>query len=112
MFDSAAAKWFRRVTLALITAFALFPVFIILETTVKPLVDVQNTFEWIPSHITFAPYAQIWSTIPLLHYFLDSVIVSVISTAVAVLSAAGGCSPWPCCRRRCSRGSCSCSRCT
>jgi multiple sugar transport system permease protein len=87
MFESSAAKWFRRITLALITAFALFPVFIILATTVKPLVDVQNTFQWIPTHITFAPYAQIWSTIPLLHYFLDSVIVSVISTAVAVLFA-------------------------
>ena len=45
----------RRISLALIAAFALFPVFIILETSVKPLVDVQNTFQWIPSHITFRP---------------------------------------------------------
>jgi multiple sugar transport system permease protein len=87
MFESAAVKWFRRISLALIAAFALFPVFIILETTVKPLVDVQNTFEWIPSHVTFAPYVQIWQTIPLLHYFINSVIVSVISTVVAVLLA-------------------------
>jgi multiple sugar transport system permease protein len=87
MSESAAVKWFRRITLILIAAFALFPVFIILETTVKPLADVQNTFQWIPTHITFSPYVQIWATIPLLHYFVDSVIVSVSSTVVAVLLA-------------------------
>jgi multiple sugar transport system permease protein len=87
MFESRTARWFRRFTLALIAAFALFPVFIILETSVKPLVDVQNTFQWIPSHITFSPYVQIWQTIPLLHYFINSVIVSTCSTVVAVLLA-------------------------
>lgn len=87
MSESAAAKWFRRITLILIAAFAIFPVFIILETTVKPLADVQNTFQWIPTHITLSPYVQIWTTIPLLHYFVNSVIVSVISTVVAVLLA-------------------------
>jgi multiple sugar transport system permease protein len=87
MSESIAVKWFRRITLILIAAFAIFPVFIILETTVKPLADVQNTFQWIPTHITFSPYVQIWTTIPLLHYFVNSVIVSVISTVVAVLLA-------------------------
>ena len=87
MSESAAVKWFRRITLILIAAFAIFPVFIILETTVKPLADVQNTFQWIPTHITFSPYVQIWTTIPLLHYFVNSVIVSVTSTVVAVLLA-------------------------
>jgi multiple sugar transport system permease protein len=87
MSESTAAKWFRRITLILIAAFAIFPVFIILETTVKPLADVQNTFQWIPTHITLSPYVQIWTTIPLLHYFINSVIVSVTSTVVAVLLA-------------------------
>jgi len=87
MSESTAAKWFRRITLILIAAFAIFPVFIILETTVKPLADVQNTFQWIPTHITLSPYAQIWTTIPLLHYFVNSLIVSVTSTVVAVLLA-------------------------
>lgn len=87
MFESRTARWFRRVTLALITAFALFPVFIILETTVKPLGDVNNTFQWLPSHITFEPYISIWTTVPLLHYFINSVIVSVTSTVVSVVLA-------------------------
>jgi multiple sugar transport system permease protein len=87
MYESTAARWFRRISLALITLFALFPVFIIVETTIKPLGDVQNTFHWIPSRITFAPYAQIWQTIPLLHYFTNSLIVSASSTVIAVLLA-------------------------
>jgi multiple sugar transport system permease protein len=87
VFESRAARWFRRVTLALIAVFALFPVLIVLETTVKPLADVDNTFQWLPSHITFAPYTQIWSTVPLLHYFTNSVIVSVTSTVIAVFLA-------------------------
>ena len=87
MSESLAVKWFRRITLILIAAFAIFPVFIILETTVKPLADVQNTFQWIPTHITLSPYVEIWTTIPLLHYFVNSVIVSVTSTVIAVLLA-------------------------
>ncbi len=87
MYESPAARLFRRVSLGLITLFALFPVFIILETTIKPLKDVQNTFQWIPSHITFSPYAEIWSTVPLLHYFLNSLLVSTVSTVVAVTLA-------------------------
>jgi multiple sugar transport system permease protein len=87
MYETTAARWFRRTTLGLITLFTLFPVFVILETTVKPLKDVQNTWEWIPSHITFAPYVDIWSTVPLLHYFLNSLLVSTASTLIAVTLA-------------------------
>jgi len=58
MYESPTARWFRRVSLLLITLFALFPVFIILETTIKPLKDVENTFQWIPTHVTFAPYKE------------------------------------------------------
>lgn len=87
MYESTFARWFRRISLGLIALFAVFPLFVILETTVKPLRDVQNTWQWMPSHITFAPYAQIWTTIPLFHYFINSVIVSTISTVVAVTLA-------------------------
>lgn len=87
MYESTFARWFRRISLGLIALFAVFPLFVILETTVKPLRDVQNTWQWVPSHITFAPYAQIWTTIPLFHYFINSVIVSTISTVVAVTLA-------------------------
>ena len=87
MYETRGARWFRRVSLSLITLFALFPVALILETTLKPLKDVQNTFQWIPSHLTLSSYKDIWTTIPLLHYFVNSVIVSTISTVVAVTLA-------------------------
>lgn len=87
MYESNLARWFRRVSLGLIGLFTLFPLFVILETTVKPLRDVRNTWQWIPSHITFSPYVKIWTTVPLLHYFINSAIVSVTSTVVAVTLA-------------------------
>lgn len=87
IFDSTFSRWFRRISLALIFCFALFPVLIILSATIKPLSEIQNTFQWVPTHITLAPYLDIWKTIPLAHYLLNSVIVSVISTVVAVVLA-------------------------
>ncbi len=87
MRESAAARWARRGGLTLIAAFALFPLYVIVETSVKPLSDVNGAFRWLPSRVTFAPFVNMWSTIPLVHYFINSVIVSVIATVLAVLVA-------------------------
>jgi multiple sugar transport system permease protein len=52
---------------------------------------VRSAFRWVPSRITFAPYADIWSTIPLARYFLNSLLISlgatVISVFIAILAA-------------------------
>ena len=69
---------------ALITLFPLYTIFI---SSIKPLQDVQGAFQWIPSRITFEPYAQIWSTVPLARYFINSVIVCVSATAISVMLA-------------------------
>jgi multiple sugar transport system permease protein len=87
MRESAAARWARRGGLTLIAAFALFPLYVIVETSVKPLSDVNGAFRWLPSRVTFAPFVNMWSTIPLVHYFINSVIVSVIATVLSVLVA-------------------------
>jgi multiple sugar transport system permease protein len=87
MRETRLGRVVRRVSLTLIAIFTLFPVFIILDTSVKPLNAVQQGFEWIPSHFTLSPYAQMWTTIPLARYFANSVIVSVISALISVLIA-------------------------
>jgi multiple sugar transport system permease protein len=83
----------RVVGLAFFTVLTLFPIYTIVTTAIKPLQDVQSTFRWIPSHITFAPFADIWQTVPLARYFLNSIIIAgvatVISVAIAVLAAYG-----------------------
>ncbi|HXP55361.1 MAG TPA: hypothetical protein VN847_10410, partial [Streptosporangiaceae bacterium] len=83
--------WTRRIVLTLLTLFALVPVYVMISSSVKPLQDVTSTFRWIPDPITFGPYHDIWYTVPLARYFLNSLIVSAsaaaLSVAVAVFAA-------------------------
>jgi multiple sugar transport system permease protein len=79
--------WTRRVVLTLLTVFAGLPVYVMLSSSVKPLADVTGTFHWIPDHITFRPYKDMWKTVPLAHYFVNSVIVSVGATVFSVVVA-------------------------
>jgi multiple sugar transport system permease protein len=77
----------RIVGLVFFTFLTLFPIYTILTTSIKPLQDVQSTFRWIPSRITFAPYSDIWQTVPLARYFLNSIIIAGIATVISVLIA-------------------------
>ncbi|GHH42675.1 carbohydrate ABC transporter permease [Streptomyces candidus] len=83
--------WIRRVFLTLLTAFVVLPVFVMVTSSLKPLEDVSGKFRWIPSGLTIRPYIDIWSTVPLADYFVNSLIVAgtatVFSVVVAVFSA-------------------------
>ena len=83
--------WTRRIVLTALTLFALVPVYVMISSSLKPLQDVTGTFHWIPSPITLAPYRDIWYTVPLARYFLNSLIVSAsaaaLSVAVAIFAA-------------------------
>jgi multiple sugar transport system permease protein len=83
--------WTRRIVLTALTLFALVPVYVMISSSLKPLQDVTGTFRWIPSPITLAPYHDIWYTVPLARYFLNSLIVSAsaaaLSVAVAIFAA-------------------------
>lgn len=79
--------WTRRIVLSVLTIFALLPLYVMLSSSLKPLQDVTSTFNWIPAHLTFSPYVQMWSTVPLARYFLNSVIVCTVAAALSVLIA-------------------------
>ncbi|MCI3226576.1 carbohydrate ABC transporter permease [Streptomyces sp. NP-1717] len=87
----ASFLWTRRIILAFLTAFALLPVYVMVSSSLKPLEDVTGKFQWIPSEITVRPYFDIWDTVPLAHYFVNSLIVAgaatVLSVTIAVFSA-------------------------
>ncbi|QHY99605.1 Inner membrane ABC transporter permease protein YcjP [Streptomyces sp. S4.7] len=87
----ASFLWTRRIILAFLTAFALLPVYVMVSSSLKPLEDVTGKFQWIPSEITIRPYFDIWDTVPLAHYFVNSLIVAgaatVLSVTIAVFSA-------------------------
>ena len=84
--------WSRRIGLTLLTVFALLPVWVMVTTSLKPLSDVQGAeFRWFPSTVTFQAFTDMWRTIPLGRYFVNSLVVSVIaslaSVALALLAA-------------------------
>lgn len=82
--------WFRVlrvVGLLLLTLFVVVPLYVMATSALKPLGDVTDTFEWVPSNLTVEPFVDMWSTIELADYFLNSVIVSVGAASVSVLLA-------------------------
>jgi multiple sugar transport system permease protein len=79
--------WTRRIVLTMLTIFAVVPVYVMVSSSVKPLQDVTGTFSWIPSHLTLRPYVDMWHTVPLARYFLNSVIVCTSAAGLSVLIA-------------------------
>jgi ABC-type sugar transport system, permease component len=80
-------RWTRRVGLLLISVFTLVPVYVMVSSSLKPLRDVQGSFTWIPSHLTLSPFREMWTTIPLARYFVNSLVVSTVSSVTSVAIA-------------------------
>ncbi|MEV7176088.1 carbohydrate ABC transporter permease [Kitasatospora sp. NPDC093679] len=89
----ASFRWIRRIVLALLAVFTLVPVGVMVSSSLKPLQDVQGPFRWIPSTLTVRPYFDIWKTVPLGKYFVNSIIVAggatILSVLIAILAAYG-----------------------
>lgn len=79
--------WSRRVFLTLLTGFVLLPVYVMVSSSLKPLEDVSGKFEWFPSGLTLRPYFDIWQTVPLADYFVNSLIVAGCATVLSVVIA-------------------------
>ncbi|MDQ1751473.1 MAG: multiple sugar transport system permease protein [Pseudonocardiales bacterium] len=80
-------KWTRAVGLVGLSLFALIPVWVMVTSALKPLADVQDRFTWFPSHLSTKPFVEMWKTIPLADYFVNSVVVSTIASVASVLVA-------------------------
>jgi multiple sugar transport system permease protein len=87
MHESRTFKIFRVILLTGLTLFSVLPLYTMISTSVKPLADVQKAFSWIPTNITIQPYIDMWSTVPLARYFVNSLIVSSTSSTLSVLVA-------------------------
>jgi multiple sugar transport system permease protein len=73
--------------LLILSFVTIFPLYTVVISSLKPLADVRAKFQWIPSNLTLRPYVDIWKTIPLAHYFVNSVIVAVCATVASVTLA-------------------------
>lgn len=87
MIETRGFKILRAFGLVFLSAVVVVPLFVVVITSLKPLEDVQGIFTWIPSEITLQPYLDIWKTVPLADYFLNSLIVVCIATAFSVVIA-------------------------
>ncbi len=97
MRETIGAKSFKIVTIVLLTLFTVVPLYVMITTAMKPLGDVQNNFTWIPSTITFQPFIDMWSTVPLAKYFVNSLVVCTVATVFSLIIAtfaAYGVSRW------------------
>ena len=75
----------RAITLTLLTLFVVVPLYVVVTTAFKPLSDVAGGFTWIPRAFTIEPFVDMWSTVPLAHYFGNSLIVTCAATVLSVL---------------------------
>ncbi|MGW1884561.1 carbohydrate ABC transporter permease [Streptomyces sp. NPDC001970] len=80
-------QWIRAVFLGLLTVFVLLPVYVMVSSSLKPLQDVSGEFRWLPSTLTIRPYIDIWQTVPLARYFVNSLIVAGAATVCSVVVA-------------------------
>ncbi|MFF1574691.1 carbohydrate ABC transporter permease [Leifsonia sp. NPDC058292] len=91
MRETTPSKAFRIVVLTLLTIFTVVPIYVMVTSSMKSLPDVQGAFTWWPSQITFQPFIDMWSTVPLASYFVNSLIVAgsatILSLVIAVFAA-------------------------
>ncbi len=87
MHEPVSFRVVRWVVLVPLIVFVVVPLYVMLTSSLKPLADVQGEFQWWPSHVTVQPFIDIWRTVPLAHYFVNSLVVSVSATACSVVIA-------------------------
>jgi multiple sugar transport system permease protein len=89
--ETVGFKAFRVIVIVVLAIFVALPLYVMIVSSLKPLGDVQGAFTWWPTTFTIQPFIDIWSTIPLATYFVNSVIVattaSVISVIIAIFAA-------------------------
>jgi multiple sugar transport system permease protein len=85
--DSNAFKAFRAVVITVLSLFTILPLYVMITSSLKPLSDVRGDFTWWPSRITFRPFIDMWSTVPLARYFVNSTIVSLSATLASLVIA-------------------------
>jgi len=85
--ETKGTKLFRIITITVLSIFTIIPVYVMVISGMKPLKDVQGAFSWWPSTLTIQPYIDMWKTVPLASYFVNSVIVSGVATVLSLIIA-------------------------
>jgi ABC-type glycerol-3-phosphate transport system permease component len=84
--DFRIRKVSHRLVIALVTIFVMFPYFWMLLSSIKP--PHQQTVSptvWIPDYLDFSNFRDVWRTIPMLRYMLNSIFVSIITVIMCLV---------------------------
>jgi len=87
MSEPRGLRWARVLVLGFLGLFTLVPIWAMVSSSLKPLGDVQGNWHWFPTHPTLQPYLDIWRTVPLGRYLMNSLITSGCATVCSVLIA-------------------------
>lgn len=87
MHDTRAFQAFRTVVVVVLVAVTVLPLYVMVTSSLKPLQDVRGAFSWWPSTVTFQPFVDMWTTVPLARYFLNSLVVSSAATVASLVIA-------------------------
>ena len=85
MKPSASYRIVRAVVLTGLTLFSVFPLYTMVAASITASDQIQLGFSWLPSGVTLSAYVDMWHTIDLLHYLLNSTFVSLVATVISVL---------------------------
>ncbi|WP_295127935.1 carbohydrate ABC transporter permease [uncultured Leifsonia sp.] len=87
MRETRSSHVFRWVVVVFLTIFTVVPLYVMVTSSMKPLSEVQGAFTWWPQTITFQPFIDMWTTVPLASYFVNSLIVSSAATLISLVIA-------------------------
>ncbi|MFC8191938.1 carbohydrate ABC transporter permease [Cellulomonas sp. NPDC057328] len=87
MHDTRAFQVFRAVVVTVLAVVTLLPLYVMATSSLKPLQDVRGAFSWWPTNLTLQPFVDMWTTVPLARYFLNSLVVSSAATIASLVIA-------------------------
>lgn len=84
MHDTRAFRVYRTAVVVVLAAVTALPLYVMLTSSLKPLQDVRGAFSWWPTDLTFQPFVDMWTTVPLARYFVNSLVVSSAATLASL----------------------------
>lgn len=87
MRETTSFRALRVVVVTVLTLFVALPLYVMITSSMKPLKDVRGAFTWWPSTVTFEAFHDMWHTVPLGSYFVNSIIVSSVATLFSIVIA-------------------------
>ena len=85
MRPSTSFRIVRAVVLGGLALFAILPLYTMVITSVTDSSEIKLGFQWLPSGLSLRPYIDMWGTIDLLRFLVNSATVSIVTTVLSVV---------------------------